>query len=283
MEKQVQLLIFTHTMIKTIPRIKHLDSGNFFLIAGPCVVENDKTPVETALMIKQITSKLNIPFIFKASYKKANRSKLESFTGIGDVEALEIIREIGHDLDIPTLTDIHSIPEAGLAAEYVDVLQIPAFLCRQTDLLVAAAKTGKPVNIKKAQFLSAEAMQFAIEKVVRSGNDKVMITDRGNMYGYQDLVVDFRNIPIMKSFGYPVVMDITHSLQKPNQRSGVSGGAPGMIETIARASVAAGADGLFIETHPDPANALSDGENMLNLELLEGLLSKLIKIRKAIL
>ena len=270
-------------MIKTIPRIKHLDSGNFFLIAGPCVVENDKTPVETALMIKQITSKLNIPFIFKASYKKANRSKLESFTGIGDVEALEIIREIGHDLDIPTLTDIHSIPEAGLAAEYVDVLQIPAFLCRQTDLLVAAAKTGKPVNIKKAQFLSAEAMQFAIEKVVRSGNDKVMITDRGNMYGYQDLVVDFRNIPIMKSFGYPVVMDITHSLQKPNQRSGVSGGAPGMIETIARASVAAGADGLFIETHPDPANALSDGENMLNLELLEGLLSKLIKIRKAIL
>jgi 2-dehydro-3-deoxyphosphooctonate aldolase (KDO 8-P synthase) len=270
-------------MLETIPKIKHLNSGNFFLIAGPCVVENEEIPFMAAEMISQIADELEIPFIFKASYKKANRSKLDSFTGIGDLAALEIIQKIGTELNLPTITDIHGEHEAVIASEYADVLQIPAFLCRQTELLVAAAYTDKPINIKKAQFLSAESMQFAVDKIVRSGNEKVMITDRGNMYGYQDLVVDFRNIPILQRMGYPVVMDITHSLQKPNQESGVSGGAPDMIETIARASIAAGADGLFIETHPDPANALSDGENMLKLGLLKDLLIKLIKIRKAII
>jgi 2-dehydro-3-deoxyphosphooctonate aldolase (KDO 8-P synthase) len=270
-------------MLDTIPKIKHLDSDNFFLIAGPCVVENEEIPFMAAETISKIADELKVPFIFKASYKKANRSKLDSFTGIGDLAALEIIKNIGTELNLPTITDIHGEHEAVIASEYADVLQIPAFLCRQTELLVAAAYTEKPVNIKKAQFLSAEAMQFAVDKIVKSGNEKIMVTDRGNMYGYQDLVVDFRNIPILKRMGYPVVMDITHSLQKPNQGSGVSGGAPDMIETIARASVAAGADGLFIETHPDPANALSDGENMLNLGLLKDLLVKLIKIRKAII
>ena len=269
-------------MLESIPKIKHLDSGNFFLIAGPCVIENEDIPYKIAGMVSRIADELKVPFIFKASYKKANRSKLDSFRGIGDLAALELIKSIGTELNLPTITDIHGEHEAVIASEYADILQIPAFLCRQTELLVAAAYTEKPVNIKKAQFLSAEAMQFAIEKIVRSGNNKVMVTDRGNMYGYQDLVVDFRNIPILKRMGYPVVMDITHSLQKPNQESGVSGGAPDMIETIARASVAAGADGLFIETHPDPANAMSDGENMLNLGLLKDLLIKLIRIRKAI-
>ena len=270
-------------MLSKISKRSNLESGNFFLIAGPCVVEDEDTPYRIAEEIKEIAEKLKIPYIFKASYKKANRSKLDSFTGIGDKDALKIISRIGRELNIPTLTDIHAEKEANIAAEYVDVLQIPAFLCRQTELLVAAAQTGKPVNIKKAQFLSAESMQFAVDKVVKSGNDRVMITDRGNMFGYHDLVVDFRNIPILKRTGYPVVLDITHSLQKPNQASGVTGGAPEMIETIAKAGIAAGADGLFIETHPDPSNALSDGENMLNLGLLEDLLTRLVKIRKAIL
>jgi len=269
-------------MLNTIPKIKNLDSGNFFLIAGPCVVENDETPFKIAKEVNDIACNLQIPFIFKASYKKANRSRLDSFTGIGDAKALQIISNVGTELDLPTITDIHAVHEADMAAEYVDMLQIPAFLCRQTELLIAAAKTGKPINIKKAQFLTAEAMQFAVEKVTKSGNSKVMITDRGNMYGYQDLVVDFRNIPSLKKTGCPVVLDITHSLQKPNQSSGVTGGAPDMIETIARAGIAVGVDGLFIETHPDPSTALSDGENMLNLGLLEEMLARLIKIRKAI-
>ncbi len=269
-------------MLDTIPKLKDLDSDQFFLIAGPCVVENEEIPYKIAEKVNQIAKDLQIPFIFKASYKKANRSKLDSFTGIGDLEALEIIKNIGQELDLPTITDIHAEHEAIIAAEYADILQIPAFLCRQTDLLIAAAYTEKPINIKKAQFLSAEAMQFAVEKIVQSGNEKIMITERGNMYGYQDLVVDFRNIPLLKENPYPVVLDITHSLQKPNQSSGVTGGAPDMIETIARAGIAVGVDGLFIETHPDPANAMSDGENMLNLGLLEGLLTRLVKIRKAI-
>ena len=270
-------------MLNKIPKTASPESDNFFLIAGPCVVENEEIPYRIATEIEKTARKLEIPFIFKASYKKANRSKLDSFTGIGDEEALKIINRIGNELNIPTLSDIHTEKEADFAAEYVDILQIPAFLCRQTELLVAAAKTGKPVNIKKAQFLSAESMQFAVDKVVNSGNDLVMITDRGNMYGYNDLVVDFRNIPILQKTGCPVVLDITHSLQKPNQASGITGGAPEMIETIARAGIAAGVDGLFIETHPDPANALSDGENMLNLSLLEDLLTRLTRIRKAIL
>jgi len=269
-------------MLNEIPKLKNLESGNFFLIAGPCVIENEEVPHEIAQKVKQICKELEIPFVFKASYRKANRSKLDSFTGIGDIKALEIIRSIGKELDVPTITDIHTEQEANLAVEYADVLQIPAFLCRQTDLLVAAAKTDKPINIKKAQFLSADSMQFVIEKIVNSGNEKIMITDRGNMYGYQDLIVDFRNIPILKKSGFPVVLDITHSLQKPNQSSGVTGGVPDMIETIARAGIAVGADGLFIETHPDPANAMSDGENMLNLDLLEDLLVRLVKIRKAV-
>ncbi|MEA3479079.1 MAG: 3-deoxy-8-phosphooctulonate synthase [Bacteroidota bacterium] len=265
-----------------IPSLKHTQGNGFLLIAGPCVVENEEIPFKIAEKVGQIAKDLRIPFIFKASYKKANRSKLDSFTGIGDLEALDIIKNIGQELDLPTITDIHAEHEAIIAAEYADVLQIPAFLCRQTDLLIAAAYTEKPINIKKAQFLSAEAMQFAVEKIVQSGNEKIMITERGNMYGYQDLVVDFRNIPLLKENPYPVVLDITHSLQRPNQSSGVTGGAPDMIETIARAGIAVGVDGLFIETHPDPANAMSDGENMLNLGLLEGLLTRLVKIRKAI-
>ena len=269
-------------MLKLIPYIKNLESGNFFLIAGPCVIENKISPFEIASSIKEITDHLQIPFIFKASFKKANRSRIDSFTGIGDAAGLEIIQAIGKELSIPTLTDIHSPEEANLASDYVDVLQIPAFLCRQTELLVAAAKTEKPINIKKGQFLSADAMRFAIEKVRASGNKKIMVTERGNMFGYHDLVVDYRNIPIMKNFGVPVILDVTHSLQQPNQASGVTGGQPELIKTIAKAGIAAGADGIFIETHPDPSHALSDGANMLKLDLLEDLLTKLIKIRKAI-
>ncbi len=269
-------------MLKLIPYIKNLESGNFFLIAGPCVIENKISPFEIASSIKEITDHLQIPFIFKASFKKANRSRIDSFTGIGDAAGLEIIQAIGKELSIPTLTDIHSPEEANLASDYVDVLQIPAFLCRQTELLVAAAKTEKPINIKKGQFLSADAMRFAIEKIRASGNKKIMVTERGNMFGYHDLVVDYRNIPIMKNFGVPVILDVTHSLQQPNQASGVTGGQPELIKTIAKAGIAAGADGIFIETHPDPSHALSDGANMLKLNLLEDLLTKLIKIRKAI-
>jgi len=266
-----------------IPKLKHTDSDNFFLIAGPCVVENENMPLEIAEKIKSITDKLKIPFIFKASYKKANRSRLDSFTGIGDIKGLEVIREVGDKLNIPVLTDVHSTYEAELASEYVDILQIPAFLCRQTELLVAAAKTGKPVNIKKGQFLSPEAMKFAINKVRESGNDKIFITERGTTFGYHDLVVDYRGIPIIQKFGVPLILDCTHSLQQPNQSTGITGGKPEMIETLAKAGVAAGVDGIFIETHPDPASALSDGANMLRLNLLENLLIKLTGIRQVIL
>ncbi|HSN49742.1 MAG TPA: 3-deoxy-8-phosphooctulonate synthase [Bacteroidales bacterium] len=265
-----------------IPGLKFAGSGNFFLIAGPCVVENEQMPAEIAAKILSITTRLQIPFIFKASYKKANRSKLDSFTGIGNEKALEIIRETGKMFDIPVITDIHTEQEATTAAQYADILQIPAFLCRQTDLLVAAGETGKIINIKKGQFSSAESMKFAIDKIKSTGNEKVMLTERGTTFGYSDLIVDYRNIPLMQQLKVPVVLDITHSLQQPNQLSGVTGGQPEMIETIAKAGIAAGVDGIFIETHPDPAKALSDGANMLRLDLLEDLLEKLLKIRKAL-
>ncbi len=267
--------------MNNIPNIKHTESGNFFLIAGPCVVESEENVFEIACKIKAIADRLEIPFIFKASYRKANRSRLDSFTGIGDEKALEIIKSVRDRLQLPTLTDVHTAEECAIAAGSCDVLQIPAFLCRQTDLLVAAAKTGKVVNIKKGQFLSAEAMQFAVNKVKESGNDNVWLTERGTTFGYQDMVVDFRGIPTMKEFA-PTVLDITHSLQQPNQSSGVTGGKPELIETIAKAGIAVGADGIFIETHPDPSVAKSDGANMLRLDLLEDLLVKLIKVRKAV-
>ncbi|RMG77670.1 MAG: 3-deoxy-8-phosphooctulonate synthase [Bacteroidetes bacterium] len=257
--------------------------GQFFLIAGPCVVENDENPFQIAEKIVQITQKLNIPYVFKASYRKANRSSINSFTGIGDEKALEIIAQVKKTFQIPVLTDIHLPHEAQMAAEYVDVLQIPAFLCRQTDLLIAAAKTGKIVNIKKGQFLSPETMKYAAQKVVDSGNNRVWLTERGTTFGYQDLIVDMRSIPVMQSHGFPVIMDVTHSLQQPNQTTGVTGGKPELIETIAKAAVAAGADGIFLETHPDPSKAKSDGANMLKLDLLENLLEKLVKIRQAII
>ena len=264
-----------------IPNIKHTASGNFFLIAGPCVVESEENVFEIACTIKAIADKLEIPFIFKASYRKANRSRLDSFTGIGDQKALDIIKSVKDRLQLPTLTDVHTVEECAIAAQSCDVLQIPAFLCRQTDLLVAAAKTGKVVNIKKGQFLSAEAMQFAVNKVKESGNNKVWLTERGTTFGYQDMVVDYRGIPAMKEFA-PTILDITHSLQQPNQTSGVTGGKPELIETIAKAGIAVGADGIFIETHPDPSVAKSDGANMLRMDLLEELLVKLIKVRKAV-
>jgi 2-dehydro-3-deoxyphosphooctonate aldolase (KDO 8-P synthase) len=269
-------------MINNIPQIKHTQSGNFFLMAGPCVIESEEIALRIAERIVNITDKLEIPLIFKGSYRKANRSRLDSFTGIGDEKALKILNKVSKEFGVPTVTDIHESHEAAIAAEYVDVLQIPAFLCRQTDLLVAAALTGKVVNVKKGQFLSAGSMKFAVEKIQESGNPNVILTDRGNTFGYQDIIVDYRGIPEMGSFGVPVVMDCTHSLQQPNQASGVTGGKPAMIETIAKAAIAVGADGLFIETHPDPANAKSDGANMLHLDLLEGLMVKLIRIRKAI-
>ena len=270
-------------MISSIPKIKNTDTTNFFLIAGPCVVEGEKITFEIAEKIKSITDELRIPFIFKASFRKANRSRSDSFTGIGDENALIILERIKKELELPTLTDIHESSDASLAAKYVDVLQIPAFLCRQTSLLVAAAQTGKWVNIKKGQFLSAAAIKHAVQKVQNSGNNNVMLTERGTTFGYQDLVVDFRSIPEMKSFGVPVVLDVTHSLQQPNQPSGVTGGKPSLIETIAKAGIATGVDGIFIETHPDPSNALSDGANMLQLDNLKQLLEKLLKIRQAIL
>lgn len=269
-------------MLSQLPNIKHLEENNFFLIAGPCVVESKMLVEEVAGKVKEITERLKIPFIFKASYKKANRSRLDSFTGIGDAEALSIIEETGKLFSVPTLTDIHTEEEAAFAANYVDVLQIPAFLCRQTDLLVAAAKTGKFVNVKKGQFLSPGAMKFAIDKIKQSGNNKVMLTERGTTFGYQDLVVDFRGIPEMKNFGVPVILDVTHSLQQPNHESGVTGGKPQLIETIAKAGIATSVDGIFIETHPNPAQAKSDGANMLALDKLEALLEKLIKVRRAV-
>jgi len=270
-------------MLKALPTLKNTDSNNFYLLAGPCAIEGEEMAFEIAEKIKQITDKLEIPFIFKGSYRKANRSRLDSFTGIGDLKALKILQKVGAHFNIPTVTDIHSANEAALAAQYVDVLQIPAFLCRQTDLLVAAAKTGKAINIKKGQFLSAESMQFAAQKVLDSGNSNVAITDRGTMFGYQDLVVDMRAIPAVQNLGFPVILDVTHSLQTPNQNSGVTGGKPQLIETIAKAGIASGADGIFLETHPNPAEAKSDGANMLPLDQLEDLLTKLVRVRKAIL
>ena len=255
---------------------------NFFLLAGPCVIEGEEMALHIAEHIANITQRLDIPFVFKGSYRKANRSRLDSFTGIGDEKALKILWKVGETFHVPTVTDIHETHEAQMAAEYVDVLQIPAFLCRQTDLLVAAAHTGKVVNIKKGQFLSPGAMQFAAQKVVDAGNKNVMLTERGTTFGYTDLVVDFRGIPEMQAFGYPVIMDITHSLQQPNQTSGVTGGLPALIETLAKAAVAVGVDGLFLETHPEPSMAKSDGANMLKLDRLEGLLERLVKIREAI-
>lgn len=264
----------------TIDKLKNQE--NFFLLAGPCVIEGEEMAMRIAEKIVNITEKLKIPYVFKGSYRKANRSRLDSFTGIGDEKALKILRKVHETFGVPTVTDIHETHEAELAAEYVDILQIPAFLCRQTDLLVAAAHTGKIVNIKKGQFLSPSAMQFAAQKVADAGNNNIMLTERGTTFGYTDLVVDFRGIPQMQQFGYPVIMDTTHSLQQPNQNSGVTGGMPSLIETIAKAAIAVGADGLFLETHPNPSQAKSDGANMLQLDLLEGLLTRLIRIRKAI-
>ena len=258
-------------------------SQNFFLFAGPCVIEGEDMALRIAERVVKITDRLDIPYVFKGSFKKANRSRIDSFTGIGDEKALKILAKVRAEFDIPVVTDIHSVEDAVMSAEYVDVLQIPAFLCRQTDLLMAAAKTGRVVNIKKGQFLSPGAMKFAAEKVVAEGGEgRVMLTERGTTFGYQDLVVDFRGIPQMKAFGYPVVMDITHSLQQPNQTAGVTGGMPELIETMAKAAIAVGVDGLFIETHEDPSVAKSDGANMLKLDLLEGLLDKMLRIRAAV-
>lgn len=261
--------------------LKSSPTGNFFLLAGPCVIEGEKMALDIAEKVLETTSRLNIPYVFKGSYRKANRSRLDSFTGIGDEKALKILRKVGETFNIPVVTDIHTPCEASIAAQYVDVLQIPAFLCRQTDLLVAAALTGKMVNIKKGQFLSAQAMRFAVNKVLDSGNNEVTVTERGSSFGYQDLIVDYRGIPVMKQFA-PVIMDITHSLQQPNQESGVTGGKPELIETVARAAIATGADGLFIETHPNPAEAKSDGANMLRLDLLDQLLTRLSTLKMTI-
>ena len=267
----------------TIDFLKNNRSNNFFLLAGPCVIEGEGLAMDIAGAIKEITDRLEIPYVFKGSYRKANRSRLDSFTGIGDIPALEILRKVRDTYGIPVVTDVHSVEECAMAAEYVDILQIPAFLCRQTDLLVAAAKTGKMVNIKKGQFLAPESMKFAVDKVVESGNSQVAVTDRGTMFGYQDLIVDMRGIPVMKeSCGCPVIVDVTHSLQQPNQSSGVTGGKPAMISTIARSSIAAGADGIFMETHPDPSKAKSDGANMLPLSEAERLLSDLTMLRRTL-
>ena len=265
-----------------IPRLIVKDPNMFFLIAGPCVVENDTMPHDVAARIKQICERLSIPYIFKSSYKKANRSRKDSFTGIGNEKAMSIIASVGKSLQIPTLTDVHTEEEAAFAAEYVDVLQIPAFLCRQTDLLLAAGRTKKAVNIKKGQFSSPSSMKYAVEKILSTGNVNAMLTERGTTFGYQDLIVDMRAIPEMQKFNVPVILDVTHSLQQPNQADGVTGGKPELIGTLACAGIAAGVDGIFIETHPKPATARSDGANMLRLDLLEGLLERLVKIRKAL-
>ncbi|MBR1514628.1 MAG: 3-deoxy-8-phosphooctulonate synthase [Bacteroidales bacterium] len=262
--------------------LQNLRPDRFFLLAGPCVIEDETSPLFIAETLKNICEKLDIPLVFKGSYRKANRSRLDSFTGIGDEKALKVLQKVRQEFDIPVVTDVHSAEEAPMAAEYVDILQIPAFLCRQTDLLVAAAKTGKTVNIKKGQFLSGEAMGFAVEKVRQSGNDKVMLTERGSMFGYQDLVVDYRNIAAMQKFEVPVILDITHSLQQPNQSSGITGGKPELIELIAKAGIAAGADGIFMEVHPEPQKAKSDGANMLRLDLAKNLLEKLVRIRETV-
>ena len=268
-------------MIQTIADLTKTD--NFFLLAGPCVIEGEDMALRIAERIVKITDRLNIPYVFKGSYRKANRSRLDSFTGIGDEKALKVLAKVRREFDVPVVTDIHAAYEAAMAAQYVDVLQIPAFLCRQTDLLVAAARTGKIVNIKKGQFLSPGAMRFAAEKPAAAGTDQVMLTERGTTFGYQDLIVDYRGIPEMRSFGHPVILDVTHSLQQPNQTSGVTGGMPQLIETVAKAGVAVGVDGLFLETHEDPSVAKSDGANMLKLDLLEDLLVKLVRIRQSII
>ncbi|HSR61105.1 MAG TPA: 3-deoxy-8-phosphooctulonate synthase [Robiginitalea sp.] len=267
--------------LSKIPQIKHTSSGNFFLLAGPCAIEGEEMALKIAETIVGIADGLKIPFVFKGSFKKANRSRVDSFTGIGDEKALRILRKVSETFGVPTVTDIHQESDAALAAAYVDVLQIPAFLVRQTDLVVAAAETGRVVNLKKGQFMSPESMQHAVAKVTETGNQQVLITDRGTMFGYQDLIVDFRGIPVMKQFA-PVVLDVTHSLQQPNQASGVTGGRPELIETIARAGIAAGVDGIFIETHFDPANAKSDGANMLPLDRLEQLLKRLSLLKETI-
>lgn len=269
-------------MLPSLPHLRNTDSGNFFLLSGPCVVEGEEMTFRIAEKIKTITERLKIPYVFKASYRKANRTRNDSFTGIGDEPALKILGEVRKRFEVPIVTDIHESYEAEEAAAYVDMLQIPAFLCRQTDLLVAAGKTGKAVNIKKGQFLSAESMKFAVDKVRSTGNDHILLTERGTMFGYQDLIVDFRSIAAMKANGVPVIMDITHSLQQPNQAAGVTGGRPDLIELIAKAAIAVGADGLFVETHPDPRNAKSDGANMLHLDQLEAMLQRLLRIRSAI-
>ena len=272
----------TAQILKNIPQIKFADSDQFFLLAGPCAIESEEQAFKIARKIIELTDKYQIPFIFKGSYRKANRSRLDSFSGIGDQKALEILQKISKELKVPTVTDIHSAEEAEMAAKYVDVLQIPAFLCRQTDILVAAAKTGKVINIKKGQFLAPESMKFASTKVFESGNDNIMITDRGTMFGYQDMIIDYRGIPEMQKNGYPVILDITHSLQQPNQTSGVTGGKPELIETVAKAGIAVGVDGLFLETHYNPAEAKSDGANMLHLDYLDNLLNKLSKLRTTV-
>lgn len=258
------------------------DKDNFFLLAGPCVVESEELVMEVAEKVAGICRNLGIPYVFKASYRKANRTSASSFTGLGDKEALEILGRVKKKYALPIVSDIHAHEEAAMAAEYVDILQIPAFLCRQTDILVAAGETGRIVNVKKGQFVSGEAMKFAVEKIKKTGNNKVMLTERGTTFGYQDLVVDYRNIPAMQAHGVPTIMDVTHSLQQPNQTSGITGGNPQLIGTISKAAIAAGADGLFIETHPNPAVAKSDGANMLKLDLLEPLLQQLVKLRKAV-
>ncbi|RIV72120.1 3-deoxy-8-phosphooctulonate synthase [Flagellimonas aequoris] len=267
--------------ITKIPQIKHTDSNNFFLLAGPCAIEGEEMAMRIAEKVVAVTDKLKIPYVFKGSFKKANRSRIDSFTGIGDEKALKILKKVSDTFGVPTITDIHEISDATMAAEYVDVLQIPAFLVRQTDLVVAAAETGKVVNLKKGQFMSPESMKHAVTKVTETGNEQAIITDRGTMFGYHDMIVDFRGIPTMKQYA-PVVLDVTHSLQQPNQSSGVTGGRPALIGTMARAGIAAGVDGLFMETHFDPANAKSDGANMLDLSLLEKLLTDLTAIRTTI-
>ena len=269
-------------MISKLNNLKFTDENNFFLIAGPCAIEDKDLSLNIARNIANICDKLKIPFIFKGSFKKANRSRIDSYTGMGDEIALNIIQSIGEELKIPTITDVHSVEDVQKAKKYVDILQIPAFLCRQTDLIIAAAKTNKFINIKKGQFLSANQMQHIIEKIKSTNNNNIMLTERGSMFGYSDLIVDFRSIPIMKKLNYPVILDVTHSLQQPNQEGGITGGNPEMIETIAKAGVACGIDGLFIETHPNPFQAKSDGANMLKLDNLEDLLVKLLKIRKAL-
>jgi len=267
--------------LQDIPKLKHTTSDNFFLLAGPCAIESETMALQIAEKVCKITDALKIPYIFKGSFKKANRSRIDSFTGIGDEKALKILRKVSETFDIPTVTDIHEVSDAAMAAQYVDVLQIPAFLVRQTDLVVAAAQTGKVVNLKKGQFMSPEAMKHAVQKVKDAGNEKAWITDRGTMFGYQDMIVDFRGIPTMRAFA-PTVLDVTHSLQQPNQTSGVTGGRPDMIETIARAGIVNNVDGLFIETHFDPSNAKSDGANMLHIDHLEKLLTNLSAIRRTI-